>query len=218
MTKDKRTINKLLLAVILLSAFNLVSCTREEEEIVFECTEPIISKPVFCESSENTLPFPGNLPVIAIHVYTAVNPECNFEPGAMDVCEVRGNGLDADYILFLEGHDPIVWDLKELVENSKKEDQGEIKGILISGYHCQELLNAPTDIPIKYISREDGANDEYFGLSNAPGYKWTSPLGNTTQETDAYIDSCVQAHTGNRLSTIFRMYFENDIEWSGEGY
>ncbi len=215
MMKKRKSPFKLFKIAIVLSLFILSSCKKEK---VIECSEPVKGTPSKCESQSNELPFPKNVLVKTIHVYTAANPECDFYPNSGGICEVGDEGFDKDYILVLNGHNPITWDIEELVKNSKKKRWGDIKGILVTGYHCQELLNAPNDIPIKYVSYDNGINREYFSLNTGPGEVWPEEmLVDFSPELEAYIDSCVFSHTGNHVTSSWSLYQADNLNWSSEG-
>lgn len=215
MMKKRKSPRKLFKIAIVLSLFILSSCAKEK---VIECSEPVKGTPSKCESQSNGLPFPKDVLVKTIHVYTAANPECPYYPDAKGVCEIGGKGFDKDYILVLNGHNPITWDLEELVKNSKKKRWGDIKGILVTGYYCQELLNAPSDIPIKYVNYDNGTNEEYFSLNTGPEKVWPEDdLIHVPTKINEYIDSCVFSHTGNHVTYSQNMYQANNSGWTADG-
>ena len=161
-----------------------MSCTREAET-------PAISE-IQCESFEKNLPFPSNAQVHAVGVYEGITDHSyNYHPQGTVKVDVKI--IDSPYILVLTAYEPIKW---ELTYNSSQEIRNNLAGIELSGYHCQEIVNIPDDIPIVNNSYV-GGSQKYFYSYKSYGENYDNLIDNVESYTESPITTFNGRCTGN---------------------
>lgn len=181
--------------LLLLVALFAISCKKEKSEC--SSNEEDHHELSACQSYKSSTSFPQETEVHSISVYNAVSLNCEEDEEAIGTFTIEGEISKNDYILALVGYDAIKWNIDDLIDGSS--ENGSLRGIIISGYHCQKLENVPSDIPISIITHAGGSESEYFtpwdaGDSSDP-YSDTHDM----DESKVYLDSCIKAQTGNAV-------------------
>ena len=154
------------LMLINLSLFLLFSCNKDFDRCYHhdqngnKCSQLPNQYVPSCVSYDNQLPFPSNTDIEYVGVYQGSYPSGEigcfyYEPKGGSIT-INVNAENRKIILVLTSYSPVTWELKFKSEIAKS----NLVGIILSGYHCQELMNEIDQIPIMNRSHDGGSN--YF--------------------------------------------------------